>query len=41
MSVHVGINDVSAGLWLNYLNSDNDDIVDEFAGLIQHLVQKL
>ena len=38
MSVHVGVDQASAGLWLNYLNSDNDDIVAEFSQHVHNLV---
>ena len=38
MSVHVGIDVPSAGLWLNYLNGDNEQLAIRFAAKIHNLV---
>jgi len=38
MAVHVGVDEASAGLWLNNLSSDNEEIVTGFAEQIHHLV---
>ena len=40
LSVHVGVDPATAGLWLNYLNGQNEELALGFSEHIQHLVSK-
>lgn len=41
LSIHVGITPETAGIWLNYLNSENEDLAIRFSRHIQYLVRVL